>query len=95
MVQQQGCNALRVPKMLDIDNIEYLWGWCRSGNPPYTVVLHCCISLETTPFFSFFFFVFSNILKLFCVGFASASIFMFLDNNTCTSAQPPVHGWRG
>lgn len=45
MVKQQGCNALCVPKMLDIDNTEYLRGGCRSGNPLYTVVLHCCISL--------------------------------------------------
>lgn len=41
-----------------------------------------------------FFFVFFNIVKLFCVGFANASMFVFFGNNTCICVQPPICGWK-
>lgn len=38
--------------------------------------------------------VFFNIVKLFCVGFANASMLVFFGNNTCICVQPPIHGWE-
>lgn len=71
MVKQQGCNALCVPEMLDIANTEYL-SWDAGQVTHYIRWSYIAVS----PFKRCLFFFFFNILKLFCVGFANASIFV-------------------